>query len=975
MAQKWQTISELAADTSRKVTHSPEEWCRFLTTAARFYKAYDFDDQLLIYAQKADATACADMSTWNNKMHRWVNAGSTAIALIRKGYGGKPYLDYVHDVADTHPVRGGKDPWLWKLTEENREPVMERLRDAFGIDGASDLGDLLMEAADKLVQESYGEYLPDLLYEREDSFLEELDDFNVEVLFRNTLRASVQYAVLSRCGLDVNHYLDTEDLREITNFNTTAALACLGTAVSQGSRELLLEIGDTIRKIEREKAKNPLAKSDREPYNDSRNFSTLKRERSDEHGDIDIHQTERVSGSQSPDGRGGERTADPGPVRKSQGEISDGAPQGTLQLDAADRQAVGTSDRDRPDSPGTDGQSGGRDGAGTGRDRSPESQQSDGMGAADEQHPTVSGGNRPKQSDLQLNTKGTAGEQPAVSASVEIDAPFSAKPDYRQLTLFDLPEMQVQKISRQEAEAASSRSRRRKPEQPKDNKLETASRKLFEQSGTAANEQLSFDLSAMTEPRSVRELYGEFQPMVLSRVLADEAYQNAVKNSDPENVAIEGKAAVRRAVLAVNEPDLLRLYYDFPDFHRRMDKEVLEQAAAALTGTRQAAERGQIEPQNGGSQGTTPPPPVPSPEPTGAGASEAVKPSTEAPVPPSFVPDVPEYMKLKADHPGSFVSVKVGDYFLLYGEDAKQAAADLGLKTVVQEIPGLGKTTVTGTNLGWPHLAKQLQLHGHNVTIGEWENGQYQIVKNLDVADFIPLRMKLEQENRIYTIDQVDYAAGRVSLRDDTFGVRTGFPIFRDEPVSIVREWVERQQEKDLAAAARTEEMLSETYEQSQLDTAKRLITEFCEYEYGSEVDFTDLRHIGLACTTTDNEQHILQVEANLVEPSISYLLDGELVHRDKYQNLSKLILKELVTLDFDHLIRTGLDAAQRDPAAIQEDVKPYHRYSVIEASSTDSYVPDGGRFAIFDEETWDYYYDENSWAKVFPTQNPPLNL
>ncbi len=159
---------------------------------------------------------------------------------------------------------------------------------------------------------------------------------------------------------------------------------------------------------------------------------------------------------------------------------------------------------------------------------------------------------------------------------MEIDAPFSAKPDYRQLTLFDLPEMQVQKICRQKAEAASSRSRRRKPEQPKDNKLETASRKLFEQSGTAANEQLSFDLTE--------------------------------------------------------------------------------------------AERGQVEkPQNGGSQGTTPPPPVPLPEPTGAGASETIKPSTEAPVPPSFAPDVPEYMKLKADHPGSFVSVKVGDYFCSMG--------------------------------------------------------------------------------------------------------------------------------------------------------------------------------------------------------------------------------------------------------------------------------------------------------------------
>ena len=827
MAQKWQTISELAADTSRKVTHSPEEWCRFLTTAARFYKAYDFDDQLLIYAQKPDATACADMSTWNNKMRRWVNAGSTAIALIRKGYGGKPYLDYVHDVADTHPVRGGKDPWLWKLTEENREPVIERLRDVFGIDGAGDLGDLLMEVTDKLVQESYGEYLPDLLYEREDSFLEGLDDFNVEVLFRNTLRASVQYAVLSRCGLDVNRYLDTEDFREITNFNTTAALACLGTAVSQGSRELLLEIGDTIRKIEREKAKNPLAKSDREPYNDIRNFSTLKRERSDEHGDIDIHQTERVSGSQSPDGREGERTADPGPVRKGQGTISDGAPQGTLQFDAADRQAVGASDRDRPDSPGADGQSGGRNGEGTGRDRSIESQQSDGMGAADEQHPAGGGGDHPKRPDLQLNPEETAGEQPAVSASVEIDAPFSAKPDYRQLTLFDLPEMQVQKISHQEAEVASSRSRRRKPEPPKDNKLETASRKLFEQSGTAANEQLSFNLTE--------------------------------------------------------------------------------------------AERGQIEPQNRGSQSTTPPPPVPSPEPTGAGASEAVKPSTEAPVPPSFVPDVPEYMKLKADHPGSFVSVKVGDYFLLYGEDAKQAAADLGLKTVVQEIPGLGKTTVTGTNLGWPHLAKQLQLHGHNVTIGEWENGQYRIVKNLDVADFIPLRMKLEQENRIYTIDQVDYAAGRVSLRDDTSGARTGFPIFRNEPVSIVREWVERQQEKDLAAAVRTEEMpagAAAAYGQSQLDTAKGLISDFCEQEYGSEVEFTDLRHIGLACTTTEDEKHILQVDADLVDYTICYLVDGVQVHQDKYETLSDLIDQELSVLDFDSLIRIGMDAMQEEPVA-----------------------------------------------------------
>ena len=113
MANRWFThISELAEQTQKEVTNSPQNWRRFLTTASRFYKSYDFDDQLLIYAQRPNATACAEIDVWNNKMHRWVNAGSSAIGLIRKGTGGKPYIQNVHDVADTHPVRGGKNPWL-----------------------------------------------------------------------------------------------------------------------------------------------------------------------------------------------------------------------------------------------------------------------------------------------------------------------------------------------------------------------------------------------------------------------------------------------------------------------------------------------------------------------------------------------------------------------------------------------------------------------------------------------------------------------------------------------------------------------------------------------------------------------------------------------------------------------------------------------------------------------------------------------
>ena len=500
MAEKWQTISELAETTSRQVTQSPEQWRRFLTTAGRFYKAYDFDDQLLIYAQKPDATACADMPTWNNKMRRWVNGGSTAIALVRKGYGGKPYLDYVHDVADTHPVRGGKDPWLWSMDDDSRMPVMERLREVFGAEGGNDLGDLLMDAAAKSVEDTYGDYLTDLIYEKEDSFLEELDDLNIEVTFRDTLRASVQYAVLTRCGLDASRYLDEEDLRGITNFNTIATLACLGTATAQVNRTILLEIGDTIRNIEREKVKKPLAKQEAVAYNDGRNFNTLKRERGDKDG-IDIQQTERLSGAEPENGRNGRESADPGPVRESQREISDGTQERAVQYDGAQRQTMEAPDGDRQGGAGTGGRADGGDGKEPGRERSPESGQSNGLGAENEQHQAGGGGSRAERPDLQLKKQEeTAGVKPAVSSSAELEEPFSTQPAYRQMTLFDLPEVQIEKIAQKEAEAAapaSSRSRQKKKEQPQGNPLEAARRNLFAESGKEDN-QLSLDLAAMT---------------------------------------------------------------------------------------------------------------------------------------------------------------------------------------------------------------------------------------------------------------------------------------------------------------------------------------------------------------------------------------------------------------------------------------------------------------------------------------------
>ena len=309
MADRWFThISELAKQAQQEVTRSPEQWQKFLTTASRFYKSYSFDDQLLIYIQRPDATACADMETWNGKMRRWVNAGSNAIGLIRKGTGGRPYIQNVHDVSDTHRVRGGKDPWLWNMEESYHAPVVERLAKAFDIPGTGSLGDTVMEAAARVVEDSYGEYLRDLHYEVEDSFLEELDDQNIDLIFRDTLKASVQYAALTRCGLDASLYLDTEDLGDVVNFNNVGTLACLGTVTAEASRAVLMEVGEAVRLAQLEQARQGqkgLAKTQGIAYNESANFNALNRERRKEHEQSDIHQPERIPDTQSRDGQQG----------------------------------------------------------------------------------------------------------------------------------------------------------------------------------------------------------------------------------------------------------------------------------------------------------------------------------------------------------------------------------------------------------------------------------------------------------------------------------------------------------------------------------------------------------------------------------------------------------------------------------------------------------------------------------------------
>ena len=458
MATTLRYVSQLANQTARVVTQDVESWKKYLTTASRLYK-YAYDDQLLIYAQRPDAVACADMELWNNTMHRWVKARTTGIAVVRKG-NGRPYLKYLYDYTDTRPVRGAREPYLWQLREEHQSAVLSALEQQCGPIEERDLGEQLMEAARRISREICRDHLTDLAYDVKDSFLEELDELNLEVRFRSLLTASVQFTLLTRCGLDPSDYLEDEDLAGIVEFSTPAVLHHLGCAASDVSRELLVGIARAVKAHDREKlreskniSEKPLAKSEQERYTTStERFNALKREsneRSDTDGRVDLSEDGRLPDSRPDTGRRGREGRDaPGQVRDAAGDLLAGAPQRDVHLHAADGPAGTPPAGDRPAGAGAGGPAGSPAQEAEGRDRGAEGQGPDGLGAGDERLSGTGGGAGSDGDRLQVNPEEheTAGGEPAVSASEEVpQVPFQ---------LFPTVEEQVERIAEAQAEAA-----------------------------------------------------------------------------------------------------------------------------------------------------------------------------------------------------------------------------------------------------------------------------------------------------------------------------------------------------------------------------------------------------------------------------------------------------------------------------------------------------------------------------------------
>ena len=358
MPSKAEFYRQMAEQVSTRLVGSWQEWAGFLTTAARLYK-YPFHEQMMIYAQRPDATACAEYDLWNNRMGRYVRRGSKGIALVDDS-GDRPRLRYVFDISDTGTRPNSRTPWLWQLEEQHKGPVSAMLERNYGVAG-DDLAQQLTDVAGKLASEYWDEHQQDFRYIVDGSFLEEYDDFNIEVQFKAAATVSIAYALVSRCGLEPEQYFGHEDFMPIFDFNTPATVGALGTAVSQVNQQVLRQIGVTIQNYEREH----LA------------------ERSVIHGEQpDLHEERRLPDSRPEVDRAAAEA--PGQVRQDAESLPEGTPPPDLQPAADDREAVPAPLGDRRDGeqpPRTDDAPAGGVG---GRDGGAESPRSDALGGADE---------------------------------------------------------------------------------------------------------------------------------------------------------------------------------------------------------------------------------------------------------------------------------------------------------------------------------------------------------------------------------------------------------------------------------------------------------------------------------------------------------------------------------------------------------------------------------------------------------------
>ena len=617
MPSKYQKIVELAAATTKEITSSSGRYMRFLTTAAHNFK-YRYQDQLLIYAQKPDATACAEIDFWNTH-GRWVNRGTRGIALLVEG-NTKYRLRHVFDMSDTNSRDGHSVP-VWRMQPRFEPAVMETLENSYGVSETT-LADSLIATAKAVAADNLPDYLEQLKGVKAGSFLEELDELNTEVWLRDLLENSVAFMLLTRCGYDATDYYIGDDFSRIYDFNTPETMAVLGAAVSDTSEMVLREIAATVRSQRREEQK-------RNRTFDSRNSSgyngpaRTNSERSDDHGS-DVQN------------RGGLSPAQPGRAGGSEGrKVWDAAAR--VPAEEQERPLHGdASQREAERAPGGSGPAGDRDGGepdradgeSRGRDGTTESHGPDALGGPDEQHQGLGGGSGAERAGVRLTSEDKTalpdlsearvwdfyntvkqghpddmvlfqmgdffelyGEDAQTVAEPLGLIPFSRDiPGVGRVTMCGVPAHSLERYVEQlrdkhdvtivavdgktgERQVYSLPSVDREAEQAID-----AQEAEYGADGTRVFRDPSADVPSPDIP----EQYGRYKPMVIAAVTNDTPYRNACGHSDRENAGIECNAAVRRAILNSGDIQLIKLFSDVPEFRQRIHQEVFDETYPQL---------------------------------------------------------------------------------------------------------------------------------------------------------------------------------------------------------------------------------------------------------------------------------------------------------------------------------------------------------------------------------------------------------
>ncbi len=681
MPSKTEEYLALAQQTAKELTRYWENWTDYLTTASRLYK-YSFADQLMIYAQRPDATACASFDIWNNRMNRYVRRGSKGIALLDQS-SSVPRLHYVFDVSDTGVRRNSRDPEVWQLGPDLVQPVSEMIAREYGVYHER-LSQQISDLTGKLVDSYWDNNSGDILDIVDGSFLIDYDEAGQEFQFKSAAAISILYMVLERCGLEPDGHFDRDDFQAIFSFSTPAALYALGTAVSECSRDVLRNIERTVK--------------------------TTIRRRNVERSQYEYEQQERDlldrRGLPAPE-------PDPAPAGESTGQIRQTAPDlpdeaspGAVQFDApvgdsASAPVGSGTDRREPDA---------ADHAGT-AEAEPGSEQraaSDGVGAAHEQPESTGRGTGDERADLQLSFFDVA--IPTEAEQIEsIDQAESEKSP----SAFVLSQAEIENALRRGSNFEDSKLRIWQIYQMQpDRKLRAkALAKEYAPYGPGGSSHTYLDGSSGWLDHDSKGLTFEHYPdhqKVLLRWDRVEKYIDLMIQSDRYLSDKE-----RRAI-------------DFP----------LELNAASAA----------------------------------------------------------EYTALKAQHPDTLVGFEAGGNFMFYGEDAAEVAKVLNSALFTRET-ALGEVQVTGFPPSlWARKSKELWSAGNDVYLaGLNEDGTHHQTKHLHKEDYLPIGSIINMDGRKFRIDGVDFDKGKVSLQDMALA-DLRMPIFRQEPLAVVRELYEQEQ-------------------------------------------------------------------------------------------------------------------------------------------------------------------------------------